>query len=111
MLRFDGIYQSKLEGYSSYIRFFKDGTVITANSTDPPQLMKYWFVKDPVRQGAGKGNFVLNGNLVKFMTTSISGIVEYEGRIHRNKMVIEAYSRIKQRRFIREYEFVQLRLT
>ncbi len=110
MLRFDGIYRSKLEDYSHYIRFFEDGTVITAYSKTSPQSMKKWFVKDSVKS-VGKGNFILSSIRIKFTTTSISGIVEYDGRIYENKMVIEAYSYITQRKFIREYEFIKLDLT
>ena len=110
MLRFDGIYQSKLDDYSSYIRFFEDGTVITAHSKTSPQSMKKWFIKDTIKSGVGKGNFILSSNRIKFTTTSFSGIVEYEGRIYRNKMVIEAYSHITQRNYIREYDFIKLNL-
>lgn len=111
MLRFDGIYQSKLEDYSSYIRFYEDGTVITAYSKTAPQYMKKWFFKDTIKSGIGKGNFILTNNRIRFTATSFSGIVEYEGRIYGNTIIIEAYSHITQRKFIREYEFIKLDLT
>lgn len=105
MIRFDGIYQSKLADFNAYIRFYEDGTVITINSTDSPNVIINWFNKENKGSSIGKGKFSLKGSQVKFTTTSINGIIEHEGRIRGDKIIMEAYSRITNRYYTREYEF------
>lgn len=109
MIRFDGIYQCRLEGYYAYMRFYRDGTIISVYSTESPKKVNTWFQKDKILRGVGKGYFVLEKNHIKFTTRSKSGIIEYEGRFYGHTLLIEGYTHIQHRTFTREFNFIPIR--
>lgn len=106
-LKFNGIYQSEENrGINSYIRVYKDRTVITTVSTGNPSQLKLWFTKEKfVKPNSSKGIYNLSGKNIKFSTTSEQGIVKYEGEIIKNKLILEIHSLINGNKFNETYIF------
>lgn len=102
-LRFDGLYcyiETPEDGgnplnYS--FRFYEDGTVIsvTTSRSSPDQSLfpaKEWFNKD--NSGMAGGTYTVEGNEIKFSSTSLVGTVDYEGTLGAGRMILDSYSHI-----------------
>lgn len=85
-LRFDGIYKSTVQINSttgdqstSYLRFYRDGTVINASSSGTPEQVKTWFVKghDNVMQTT----YQAAGAHLNFTFAEGNGAVAYDGEV------------------------------
>lgn len=111
-VHFDGLYQSEQVGKGrdkswSYIRFFPNGLVITVSSTGEPRHLKQWFDKNyPRTKYASSGRFTVEGRHIKFISTSSSGTVDYEGEIIASSLILRSHSHINGNRAVREYKFV-----
>lgn len=105
-INFDGLYQSKKDDYSSYLRFFNDNTVLSKSSSDDPKTAAKWMHES--NEGTSKGNFSIQGNAIKFSASSLSGTVDYSGEIKGNSLLLNIHSHINDFRGSREYHFVPI---
>ena len=91
-IRYDGVYYRKMSGYTRYIRFYDDKTVITSSSTGTIAQIKEWFNKD--REDVAKGIFTIIGNNISFSSTDEFGTVDYDGQILTGRLLLNSYSHI-----------------
>ncbi len=107
VLRFDGLYQkSNDDGYTSYLRFLADLTVLQVTSSGTPQQVTTWLKKN-----AGKGSqgqYLLDGASISFVVTSTMGSVEYSGQVGDDQLVLQVHSLINDHRATNTYTFVPL---
>ena len=114
-LRFDGLYcyiatpEDGGDQLNYSFRFYEDGTVIsvTTSRSSPDQSLfpaKEWFNKD--NSGMAGGTYTVEGNEIKFSSTSLVGTVDYEGTLGAGRMILDSYSHINGfRSEDREYVF------
>ncbi|MBC1237973.1 hypothetical protein [Nostoc sp. 2RC] len=111
-IRFDGIYQERdPKGGFYYIKFYPDGTVITASSTsDNTQQVAKWFFKENHRSFISKGTYTVENENLQFPGTCNNGKVDYWGKIliHSNSLCLQWYSHINGRSGDSMYNFIQL---
>ena len=102
-IRYDGLYCRFYEDYTSYLRFYKDGTVISVSSTGSPEDLKKWF-NAPYENSGTYSNV---DNIISFETTSSVGTVSYHGKILKDRLVLDRHSYINGKDFkAEEYIFV-----
>ncbi len=89
-IRFDGIYQNEKGRAYSYLRFYKDGTVIAASTESEIEEVLTWFTKE-VNSEVGK--FQTDGTNFFFSTISPYGESKYEGTVsnHKNNLDFSGY--------------------
>ena len=112
-LRFDGIYLLKSTDYSYYLRFFDDGSVLTASLPDAFSEIDAWrylskaypIDSDLRNQRLSQGTYLLNGPVLKFTASSPDGAVDYSGTINGNEIKFDVYSHINDRQFSETYSF------
>lgn len=92
-LLFNGVYQYKDEGYSSYLRFFSDGKVVGTSSTGNPVQVSRWLNHD----FDNNGFYTVNDNIINFTLTCSNGRVSYSGRLLREAIDIDTTSHINGR--------------
>jgi len=104
-LRYDGIYTVKSSSETCYLRFYRDGTVVDACSTDPPAVMlslnRNW-------RDVSRGHFQLNGRHINFSTINPAGIVDYSGTAARDRLFLHYHSRINNREGTRTFAFTEV---
>jgi len=62
-VRYDGLYQSeKKDNAWYYLRFYKDGTVLSVTSIGTPAQVARWFNKQFQGEGMGKGTYSIDGD-------------------------------------------------
>lgn len=106
-LRLDGLYYAKWpEGGASYLRFYKDGTVLNVSSTGTPEEVGQWLKKG--HPASSKGNYTRNGATIKFSTKSSVGIVDYAGEVGQDVLRLQTHSRINGFKATSTYKFVKL---
>ena len=108
-VRLDGLYQAKREGegYSKYLRFFADGSVIGVSSTGSAQEVSKWFTKEwAVERFAAEGRFTISGAQITFQDKDRDGTVDYSGEIQGDRLVLKSHSQINDKRGVGEFEFV-----
>lgn len=122
-LRYDGVYVNcpaptlaymRVYGYSifcSYIRFYKDGHVITGYSDVLAETtleeMKTWFVLEkagPMHLGIAPVT-VRSAGRVSFSTTVDKGKIDYRGELVGDQLRLQSHSHINGHRSARTYEF------
>ena len=91
-VRHDGVYYCKESDYTSYIRFYDDGIVITVSSTGAIAQIKRWFNKDNDNISIGKFNII--SDKISFSSTNSDGTVDYNGQILNDKLLLNIYSHI-----------------
>lgn len=105
LLEFDGIYQSK-ESFTK-LRFYKDGTVIGVSTIGDPLKIFKWFNREA--KSVSRGIYEFKNGRLTFSLTSDEGIIDYEGEIKDEKLILDSYSHINERRFKkRKYSFIQI---
>lgn len=110
-LRFDGVYvdDSQLsKGYSSYLRFYPDGTVLQVSSTGSAEDLTGWFRKEQAERYFSMGWYELQGGRLKCSTTSSSGTVEYFGRVDSASLELYSYSHINGHTALCHYRFAHV---
>ena len=92
-IRFDGVYRREIPEYPGFytnLRFYEDEeeTVISrsTNSTVESLRNDSTFSKDG--QYISKGTYSINGNNISFQTTHSDGGTNYNGKIYRNKLIL-----------------------
>ena len=106
MIRYDGLYQAEEDNYYLYVRFFEDGTVITASSNGEPEEVIGWFQKD--HPYVSTGAYAIDGQDVTFSAASATGVVDYSGRLEEEKLLLHSNSQINGFQTESEYHFVEL---
>ena len=91
-IRYDGVYYKKNNSYTSYLRFYSDGTVITASSTGTIIEIKRWFNKE--NSDISKGIYRIVEEKISFQSKSSNGVVEYNGQVYENKIILNSHSYI-----------------
>ena len=120
-VRYDGLYVSGPQDvipsdYGScyhYLRFYEDGTVLAASVvlTEGPNQVIRWF--DKSNPNISKGQYSIQGNTIRFSTTSPQGdVVDYAGQIINDRLKLHWRSRIIRRGFdsrgFEDYTFVKV---
>ncbi|MFK7907031.1 MAG: hypothetical protein AB8B69_17990 [Chitinophagales bacterium] len=114
-LQLGGVYVAPMnEGYSAsgdlqqYIRFFQDGTVVTALSSDnPAKVMEWLFPGNNVPMGTGTFNYKEKSGKMKFTTTSAGGKIIYKGVLSTvGDLLLTMSSKITRNQFEKSFEFV-----
>lgn len=121
MLRNDGLYVSQAGDSYTYLRYYKDQTVIEVSSTGKPHQVAEWF--DTGNRYVAKGRYYIEEHQIRFSTTTIreiseiSGLIEeisssitvdYSGVIHEKFLALHSYSHFNGNRDFREYHFVKV---
>jgi hypothetical protein len=86
-----------------YLRFYRDGTVISATSIGSPAEIQSWF-KMPFRN---TGDYSISGSSIKFSTHSPEGTVDFEGTIRGTLLELNFHSLINDNRGTEYYELVK----
>jgi hypothetical protein len=114
-LRFDGVYQSKVQSESEisgkkykfwdYLGFTTDGTVLGTSAVFPPQEL----LKGPIaKMFSLRGRYAVKGSQIKFSLTFDGETTDYVGSIEPDGLKLESYQRWNQLRNSMEYHFVPL---
>jgi hypothetical protein len=106
MIRFDGLYQAEEGEYYLYVRFFEDGTVITASSDGKPEEVIGWFQKG--HPYVSTGAYSLSGDEIAFSAASATGVVDYSGQINGLTLFLRSHSQINGFQTDTEYHFVEV---
>jgi hypothetical protein len=91
-VRVDGLYQAKSagEGYSKYLRFYADGSVIGVTSTGTAEEVLRWFTQDwAVETFNAEGRFTISGPQISFEDKDMNGTVAYDGEIRGDRLVLK----------------------
>jgi hypothetical protein len=111
-LRYDGIYQLVESYYCIYLRFYKDGTVLSAGSISKPEEVVTWLNKSyqnsPMEKYISEGQYVLWGTILKFTVSNKQGKVYYYGTINGDELIFDVYSYINNYRGKEVYHFVDI---
>lgn len=115
-VRFDGLYETVCnydvddeEGEQGYLRFYSDGTVISVGTDCDGTVedLKDWFNIE--MEYLSKGFYEIKGRKIEFFTTSVSGTVNYKGKIdEKGKLRLKVISDINGYRAREEYSFIQI---
>lgn len=113
VLRFDGVYQSEKQSingtdYYLYLRFYDDGTVISASFTGTPEKFASLYRKDKAGEGMSRGYFVITGTRIIFTADSEAGKVDYDGNFLGEQLEFRTYSHINQYRGAAKFSFVKV---
>jgi hypothetical protein len=106
MLRYDGIYQAEEDDYYLYLRFFDDGTVLSASSNGQPEEVIGWFQKGHPFVSAGA--YAVDGRDITFSAANPNGVVDYDGQLEEGALALRSYSHINGFQSERRYQFVEL---
>ena len=93
-IRCDGVYYRKASGYTEYLRFFEDGTVISMSAIWTIDQIKDYFNKSY----DNTGKYEIVENKISFRTTNKFGSVDYNGQIYKNKLILNSHSLINGNR-------------
>lgn len=106
-VRVDGLYQIKRsEGYSQYLRFYADGSVIRVSSTGSAENVAKWFTKEwAVKEYAAEGRYTISGSQISFESKNRIGTIVFEGVIQGDRLVLNSHSHINDYRGVGEFEF------
>ncbi|MGB1241330.1 MAG: hypothetical protein ACPG49_02340 [Chitinophagales bacterium] len=91
-----------------YVRFFQDGTVVTALSSDSPaKVMEWLFPGNNVPMGTGIFNYKEKSGKMKFTTTSAGGKIVYKGVLSTvGDLLLTMSSKITRNQFQKSFEFI-----
>jgi hypothetical protein len=106
-LRTDGVYQTPTKNSSYryyYLRFLSDKTVYAVASDFTPLNIFPEMTKNNALYLA-VGKYSLSGTKLRFSTRSSSGIIDYNGFIGPNTLILNKHSKINGFRDVLEYRF------
>jgi hypothetical protein len=108
-VRLDGVYQSHRISHGGldywyYLRFYSDGTVIKVSSTGQPNQIIPWFNKG--ESNVSVGRYTISGSSISFSTLSKDGVVDDDGEISADALIVHSYSHINGHRAVEEYRHV-----
>jgi TusA-related sulfurtransferase len=114
-INFDGIYETKCdyedddEGEKSFLRFYPNNKVISVGSECDATVsdLKSWF--NMKMEYLSVGNYEINGKKIRFSTTSVTGTVNYRGRITKEGILkLKIESLINGFKHQEKYQFVKV---
>lgn len=115
-LRLDGVYVAPMEeDYGSttnnlqlFLRFFEDGTVVSAPSSETPEKVMEWlFPGNNAPMGTGTFTYKEKTGKLKFSTTSAGGKINYKGVATTTEgLMMTLSSKINRYQFQKVFEFV-----
>ena len=106
LVRFDGLYMSKKDTYTFYLRFFDDGKVASLSSNMKPE--KAWSTLTHEYDRIA-GTYIVDGDVVTFDLISDMGKVTYVGKINSDDTIeFKTHSDINGTDNERKYEFKQM---
>jgi uncharacterized protein (TIGR02996 family) len=96
----DGVYRCPNTGYSSYLRFYPDGTVLTVSSTGDPAQVMTWFAPDHPHISQGRYSLQWSPTCVRveFSSTDVAGTVDFNGMIEGQTILLNSHSQINGHR-------------
>ena len=111
-LRFDGLYQTETQvappqpGLKAweYLRFYKDGTVLSVSSTGSPKQVSLWFHKG--NEKILQGRYFKRRNEIRFIVHSDKGQVDYDGIIYKEELSLTILSHITGNWCVKLFRFV-----
>jgi hypothetical protein len=96
-LRFDGLYRAAATSkageqlpHSNYLRFYADGTVLSASSEGTPQDVARWLDKNHNDNGVGCAT--TRAGVIQIVRTSPAGKVEYTGKAQGEDLMLHIRS-------------------
>ena len=87
----DGIYCRELNNLTMYLRFFKDGRVISVNIPGKYSDIIHWFNS---AYAENTGEYSIEGYKISFTTSAKEGSVEYSGTIGKDNLILNIHSHI-----------------
>lgn len=114
-LRFDGVYLAPGDGYTSYLRFYPDGEVISVSSTGTPEEVARWFARDREKPAA----FTVKDGRIAFEfwidfsdrgEPAEKGAIRYEGRMEDGKLALRVTSDLSGSDVKEVFGFVAVKL-
>ncbi len=94
MIHFDGLYCCIRDRVNYCLRFFEDGTVISASvgghEGKPAFPRAFWF--NPSGRNVSRGRYRADGDLIAFIAESADGRVEYVGEIGEDRLILNTHS-------------------
>ena len=106
LVRFDGLYMSKMDTYTYYLRFFEDGKVVSQSTSKTPD--KAWSTLTH-NYNSIAGTYVIDGDVVTFDLISDMGKVTYVGKINSDDTIeFKTHSYINGNDNERKYDFKQM---
>ena len=105
VLRFDGLYRAApSQAYGKYLRFFEDGSVVSASSTSEPAAVAKWLTETH----ENRGTWSREEGVLRFTCTGPSGTVDYEGEVLASGLQLRVHSHINDYEGEASYEFVMV---
>ena len=100
MIHSDGLYCCIRDRANDCLRFFEDGTVISAcvGGTDGKATFPKAFWFNPSNPNVSRGQYRVEENLIVFITESEAGRVEYAGEIGEDRLTLNSHSCINDTR-------------
>jgi hypothetical protein len=115
-LRFDGLYQHPVQGYTTFLRFYQgkteqSGTVYEVSATETAQQVATWLKKDSSKSFQ-KGQYELEGSSISFLVSddTAKGRVEFQGDVGVDQLVLQVHSLATDYLATETYTFVPLDL-
>jgi hypothetical protein len=115
IVNFDGIYETKCdygddnEGEKSFLRFYPNNKVISVGTECDATVsdLKSWF--NIKMEYLSVGNYEINGKKIRFSTTSVTGTVNYRGRITKKGILkLKIENLINGFKHREKYQFVKV---
>jgi hypothetical protein len=105
-LRFNGVYQSGLETFWFYLRFYEDGTFVQVGPTSGrPNEIAGWFHRDSDKSAVATGAYTLSDGLIRFWWPL--GRVEYEGTVSDQALTLKSHNHANNHRGTDNYRFIE----
>jgi hypothetical protein len=111
-LRYDGPYHSVEQNWNQFLRFYSDGTVLSAavsvSSIENPKIVFASLDKVSALPITPKGKYTINGSKLEFTTISAGGAVDYTGTINGGELTLNIYSHITGFKATFVYHFIEI---
>lgn len=107
-LRYDGLYASREDDYTSYLRFTAKGEVFQVGSEGSAKEVARWL--GPKNKHISRGKYIATIEVITFTTVSREGKVKYGGTISPDGkvLVLVSYSLINNYTTTRSFEFIHV---
>lgn len=112
-IRFDGLYQSEARRIQSgseeiigweYLRFYKDGTVLSVVSSGSPKEVSRWLCT--MHKNVLKGKYRKRKDQITFSLQLSSGQIDYDGTVYQDDLSLTILSHITGSWSVQIFRFV-----
>ncbi|MEQ8581076.1 MAG: hypothetical protein RIC30_08715 [Marinoscillum sp.] len=120
MLQYNKLYQSlkkvtaewhaghvEYSFYWDFMRFYDDGTVISCNNNSN-QSLNNWFYRENRDAYFNRGTFEKKNNIISLRIPVAAGVLEYEGQIQPDKLVLFVENNVTKYRSVDYFELIDL---